>query len=146
MTVVGEKPATPPTEPASASFWSRVSARFPRLRTMLVLAALVTVLNMVHVNKYTVISPFDEYAHIDSMIRGSRGQFLVHPDDQLTQETLDEVACREGEHASFPQCSREPYDPRDFTYRGWNQASSHSPYYYVITGLAARVLRAPPPT
>lgn len=147
MTVVGERPAasTPESAPRGALI-ARLVERFPRLRTMLVLGALVAVLNMVHVSNYSVISPFDEYAHIDSMIRGSRGQILVHPDDQLTQATLDEVACRESEHAEFPKCSPERYDPAEFTYRGWNQASSHSPYYYVITGLTARVLWAPPPT
>src|SRR5688572_16524706 len=146
MTLVDDPQAESPSSAEARPRFGRWFERFPRLRTMLVLAALVTVLNLVHVNKYTVISPFDEYAHIDSMIRGSDGQVLVQPDDQLTQETLQEVACRDSEEVEFPRCGAERYDPTDFTYKGYNQATSHSPYYYVITGLAARVLRAPPPT
>ncbi|MGI8797541.1 MAG: hypothetical protein ACR2IR_13335 [Acidimicrobiia bacterium] len=146
MTLLDSQPSTDAPAPHRLGRWSR---RFPRAIPMLVLAGLVLVLNPLHVRAYTKVSPFDEYAHIDSMIRGSRGQILVQPDDKLLQETLDEVACREADTEvtglRFPRCREGRYDPATFAYRGWNQASAHTPYYYVLTGVAARALRAPSP-
>ena len=130
--------------PASARSRRPLGRRFPRARIMITLVGLVLVLNLVHVHAYTLISPFDEYAHIDSVARGAHGQVLVQPDDELGQDTLREVACRGSEFTGFPRCRPGQYDPERFVYRGWNQASSHSPYYYVITGTGVRVLRAPP--
>src|SRR5215216_4052758 len=79
----------------------RLSRRFPRAATMLILTAFVVLLNGLHVHSYTVISPFDENAHIDRLIRSSRFEF-VQPDDQMSQESLHEVACRGSEIALFP--------------------------------------------
>jgi len=112
---------------------------------MLVLIVLVLALNVAHLRAYDYISPFDEYAHVDSVDRGSRGQVIVQPDDQLGQETLREVACRGSEFIpALPRCRPGRYDPTEFVYRGWNQASAHSPWYYVATGLGVRALRALP--
>ena len=135
----------------------RLSRRFPRGATMLILTALVVILSGLHVHSYTVISPFDENAHIDRMIRASRFEF-VHPDDEASQESLHEVACRgseivllpgllEGSYDpnAWPPCMEGRYDPEGFTYKGWNSASGNPPYYYFLTGVPARGLSDLPP-
>jgi hypothetical protein len=63
----------------------------------------------------------------------------------LTQEALREVACRGSQFHGFPPCRPGRYDAEAFAFEGWNQASGHSPPYYVITGIAARALRAATP-
>jgi hypothetical protein len=118
--------------------------RFPRLGAMLVLAGLVLVLNVMHVRDYTFLSLFDETHHIDYLIRGARGQVVLQPADQLTQEALSDAACHGSQIVPFPECGRRHYEADDFVWRGLNAASSHSPYYYVVTGQLARALRVLP--
>jgi hypothetical protein len=122
----------------------RLARRFPRAGTMLILGVLVLILNGLHVHSYSVISPFDESFHVDQLIRSSRFEF-VQPDDKTTQESLDEVACRGTDDiAPWPPCKTEGrYKPEEFSYKGWNLASSAPPYYYVVTGVTARILSAP---
>lgn len=122
----------------------RLSRRFPRGATMLILTALVVILNGIHVNSYTEISPFDEHLHIDHLIRSSHLEFM-QPDDQASQESLHLVACRGSEFHDFPACTKGRYDPNDFSYKGWNSTSGSPPYYYVLTGVTARGLSDLPP-
>ena len=144
MTLTDERTAEAGERPRAQSLPARLSRRFPRAGTMLIIGVLILILNGLHVHAYTVISPFDENFHIDQMIRSSRLEF-VQPDDATTQESLDEVACRGTDDvAPWPPCKKEGrYKPEEFSYKGWNGASSAPPYYYIATGVTARMLRAP---
>jgi hypothetical protein len=106
-----------------------------------VLAAILVPLNLLHVARIATISPLDELMHIDYLVRGSGPGFL-RMSDTFTQEAMDEIACRRHPTQSLPPCGERPYDPEQFSWKGRNLASSHSPWYYVVTGVAARVLRA----
>jgi hypothetical protein len=132
--------------------WAALARRFPRAKVMLPLAALVLVLNVLHVRAYATVSPFDEIHHLDYLIRGSRAQPFLQLDDRLTQEALRDIACRRHEQglvpygverpSSMPVCGGGPFDARDFVWRGHNAAASHTPTYYLVTGSTARVLKA----
>ena len=144
MTATDEQIAETAERSPVRSLRERLDRRFPRAGTMLILGVLIVILNGLHVHSYSVISPFDENFHIDRLIRSSRFEF-VQPDDQTSQESLDEVACRGTDDvAPWPPCTKGRYDPKEFSYKGWNAASGNPPYYYVATGVTARVLRALP--
>jgi hypothetical protein len=144
MTLTDEQTTETGERSRSQSLRERLSRRFPRAGTMLILGVLVLILNGLHVHSYNVISPFDENFHIDQLIRSSRLEF-IQPDDTTTQESLDEVACRGTDDvAPWPPCKKEGrYKPEEFSYKGWNGASSAPPYYYLVTGVTARILSAP---
>jgi hypothetical protein len=142
MTVTDEQ-TTETAEPLPApGLATRFSRRFPRAGVMLVAAALVFVLNGLHVHEYTSVSPFDENLHIDQLVRYSRFQF-VQVDDGLSREAMHEIACRGSQLVVFPACRAGDYTGNDYSYRGWNTASSAPPYYYFVTGVTARVLSLP---
>jgi hypothetical protein len=123
----------------SESFRRRLARRFPRAGTMLILAVLVVVLNGLHVHSYDEASPFDEVLHVDQLVRYSRFEF-VQTDDGISQEAMHDIACRLD--VGMP-CNDGRLDADDFSYKGWNTASSAPPYYYFATGVTARVLSAP---
>jgi hypothetical protein len=120
----------------------RLDRRFPRAGTMLIVGVLVIILNGLHVHSYTELSPFDEMLHVDQLVRLSRFEF-VQTDDGLAQEAMHEMACRESKEGVLPPCNEGRYDPEDFSYNGWNTASSAPPHYYFVTGVTARILSAP---
>lgn len=105
------------------------------------LALVVVPLNLFHVQQIATISPLDELMHIDYLVRGSGPGFL-RMSDTFTQEAMDEISCRRHPTQPLPPCGARPYDPEQYSWKGHNLASSHSPHYYVLTGVAARVLRA----
>ena len=86
MTLTDEQTAETSERSRAQSLRERVSRRFPRAGTMLILGVLVLILNGLHVHSYNVISPFDENFHIDQLIRSSRFEF-VQPDDTTTQKS-----------------------------------------------------------
>ena len=87
------------------------------------------------------ISPLDELMHIDYLLRGAGPGFL-RMSDRFSQEAMDEISCRRHPSQPLPACGARPYRPEDYSWEGRNLASSHSPYYYVATGVVARGLRA----
>jgi hypothetical protein len=150
MTVIDEQAAATAEKAETAEradtdrLGQRLARRFPRAGTMLIVAALIVILNGLHVHAYTVISPFDEHWHIDHLIRESRFEF-VQLDDEPSQEALRESACRGSEFWQFPPCRPGRYDGADLSYKGWNSTSGNPPYYYFLTGLTARGLSNLPP-
>ncbi len=108
---------------------------------MLVLVAVVLPLNLLHVAKLTKISPLDELMHIDYLERGSAPGFL-RMRDTFTPAAMNEIVCRGHPTQTLPVCGDKPYNPEEFSWKGHNLASSHSPWYYVATGLAVLLLRA----
>lgn len=107
----------------------------------LVLVAFVVPTNLLHVARVATISPIDELMHIDYLIRASAPGFQ-RMSDQFSQEAMHEIACRRHPTDPLPACGDRPYVAEDFYWKGRNVASTHSPYYYVATGVPARMLRA----
>jgi hypothetical protein len=142
MTLTDEQSAETGERSRAQSLRERLSRRFPRAFTMIIAAALVVILNGLHVHSYAAVSPFDENLHIDQLVRSSHLDF-VNTDDGLAQESMHEIACRGSEVVVFPVCKNGHYEGNDFSYRGWNTASSAPPYYYLATGVTARMLSAP---
>jgi hypothetical protein len=108
---------------------------------MLVLAAIVLPVNLFHVSKVATISPIDEMMHIDYFIRAS-GPAWQRTSDVFSQEALDEIACRGHPTDTLPACGERPYPPDQFYWEGRNVASTHSPWYYLVTGVMSRPLAA----
>jgi hypothetical protein len=141
----GAEPGARPTAPQPGSDrLRRLLAGRPLLLPMLLLAVLVVTLNAVHVHRYTKVSPIDEVFHLDSLIEGSR-LHVVQEGDQLTQGAMREIACHGSDVRTFPPCGLPHYQPSDFAWKGYNEASGHTPFFYMATGLAARLLRAVTP-
>lgn len=136
----------PATEPQPESLLTRLSRRFPRARAMLVLAALVLLVNLMHIRVYNFFSPYDENHHVDYLLRGARGQVVLQADDKMLQESLREYVCHGSQVTPLPECGRDRYRAADTTPFGTNAAAAHSPYYYVATGVTARALAALPAT
>jgi hypothetical protein len=116
----------------------RLARRFPRAGTMLILGVLVVILNGLYVQSYDEVSPFDEVLHIDQLVRYSRFEF-VQTDDGISQEAMHEMACELD--VGMP-CTDGRLDAENFSYKGWNTASSAPPYYYFLSGVTARALSA----
>jgi hypothetical protein len=139
MTLTEEQIAEAGEQSRAQSLRQRLSRRFPRAGTMLILGVLIVVLNGLHVRSYDEVSPFDEVLHVDQMARYSRFEF-VQTDDGISQEAMRDIACELD--VGMP-CKDGRYDGDDFSYKGWNTASSAPPYYYFVTGVTARILSAP---
>lgn len=108
---------------------------------MFVIMAVVVPVTVLHVRSFTQISPIDELMHIDSLIKSSRPG-LVRMSQTFDQEAMAEAACRRHPIDPLPACGATPYQPDQFSWEGRNLASTHSPYYYLVSGLTARALRA----
>lgn len=111
---------------------------------MLVLALLLVVLNGITVAKASNISPLDEEMWIDHLIHGSELE-IVHSGDRLSEESVYELCVRGGPTLGelHPPCDERPLRPADFRWHGVNLAG-HTPFYFLVTGPIARVLRATP--
>jgi len=128
------------------SLATRFTRRFPRGLTMLVLAVLVLAVNVMHIQAYAFLSPYDENHHIDYAYRAAHGEIVIQPDALFADEVLPEFACHGSQVAGWPECGRDDYEPEAFGWRGVNSAVAHPPYYYVATGVTARALAALPAT
>lgn len=85
---------------------SDVVARYSRLVPMVVVAAFVGLLVVVTMAERPELSRIDEIAHIDHLVRGSRGE-LVRQDDHLSQEAMRAAACRGSDGEPYPPSSSE---------------------------------------
>jgi hypothetical protein len=124
----------------------QLTRRYPRALTMLVLTVLVLALNVMHIQGYAFLSPYDENHHIDYAYRAAHGEIVIQPDALFAEEILPEFACHGSQVAGWPECGRDDYEPEAFGWRGVNSAVGHPPYYYVSTGVTARALGALPVT
>jgi len=111
---------------------------------MLVLVVLLIFLNGVTVIKASNISPLDEEMWIDHLVHGAQFE-IAHSGDLLSEESIYELCERGGPTlgGSHPPCNERPLRPADFRWHGVNIAG-HTPFYFLVTGPIARVLRATP--
>jgi len=125
------------------AYVSRLDGRFPRALSMVLLAATVLVLDVATTRTESSVSAVDEREHIDHLIRASRGDV---PRDGLilSQPTLRELCSRGSEYIEWPPCKPGRLDPADYAVGGVNVAAD-TPFYYLVTGPAARLLRAVTP-
>jgi hypothetical protein len=129
---------------AAPSRLSAVTARFPRLIPMLVLALLIGVLDVATARQIPEVSAIDELNHIDFLVRGSRGD-LGQNGVVATQEALRELCDRGSDYYVFPRCPDSGLiDPAFYFVVGLNY-SDNAPPYFLATGLSARALGAVTP-
>lgn len=105
---------------------------------LVALLILAHVLVLGSVATMTQLSPIDEAAHFDYLVR--------FPDppasgERMTEETLTVWACQ-GVILSFemPACDVTPHDPDAFPGQAYNLAGTHPPLYYAVTSGLAHVI------
>jgi hypothetical protein len=86
------------------------------------------------------LSPIDEAAHLDYVIRASHGE-IPRTGEPMTQQTARIIACTgvRLEGLVVPKCRPGRYDVRDFPAKGYSYEAQQPPVYYGVTA----VLRAP---
>lgn len=116
-------------------------ARILSTAAAIVLLTLGLVLAMVHVGQYRLLSPIDEWAHIDYLYKAADGS-IVRRGDLLGQGAMRELACR-GIDAEFGEIPCRPggtYHPSEFYNLKHSQADHNPPTYYWLTAAAGRVV------
>lgn len=117
--------------------WSARAAGLPAVRTVGWLAVWVFVAGLVvlpHIRAYTVLSPIDEYQHVD-YLANVMDFSLVHGGDQVGETAMREQACRGIDLAGFdlPRCGAPDLAPEQFPGSGYNHTYNDPPTYYIIT-------------
>src|SRR6266511_2787444 len=107
---------------------------------MLLLTLAVLVLVVATSRTESRVSAVDEREHIDHLIRAAHGD-VPRDGVTLSQETLHELCSRGSEYIEWPRCKPGRLDPADYAVGGVNVAAD-TPFYYLVTGPAARLLRA----
>lgn len=119
---------------------TRLSALRRHLWPLVVMCVSSLVLVIGAVSTFTELSPVDEGAHFDYIVR--------FPDvpvtgDTFTQETMELQACQGMElDYALPACDSAPFEPVEFPGEGFSTAGTHPPLYYGLTALLARPLAA----
>lgn len=131
-----DSPTSAPTTPARVT--GRTAAR-DHLLPMVLLVLLAHILVLGTASTLHQISPIDEAAHYDYILR--------FPDvpvtgDRMTQETLELWACRgiALPNVVMPSCDTNTHDPDQFPGLAYNLAGTHPPLYYGVTAGVARAL------
>jgi hypothetical protein len=95
-----------------------------------------TLLVATHINKNSELSPIDEGAHYDYIVRISSGE-IPRFGEAMQQETLKTIACNGVALHDFitPRCDSSTFVPRDFG-GGLSYEAQQAPAYYGITAVA----------
>jgi len=105
----------------------------------LLVAAAVLVSLQVHASP--ILSPIDEFQHIDYLARASHFS-IPREGDLVGQETMRAEACRKVDAVfTAPACDATNLTPEQFQEFGVDTAASDPPLYYVTGGLVARGLQ-----
>jgi hypothetical protein len=99
-----------------------------------------------HMRAYPTLSPIDELQHIDYAVRAGRFD-IPSVGERVQQEVLAEAACRSVDSPGYisPTCHAPTQNPDNFQERGFNTAAGQFPTYYVVTGLAAKIIKQSTP-
>ncbi len=115
--------------------------RWQRAAPIVILILLAHVLVLGTASTLRQVSPIDEAAHFDYILR--------FPDvpvtgDRMTQETLTLWACRGVAlpNVVMPPCDVDTHDPDLFPGLAYNLAGTHPPLYYAVTAGLGRALAA----
>jgi hypothetical protein len=109
---------------------------------MLLVTAVVLILNVPTALRVEQVSPIDETYWMDYMLRGAKLQ-LERPGSPILPETISELCARGTNNGPLPECKQHPVDPKKLYFRGAN-ITGHAPFYFLVTGVVARALRATP--
>jgi hypothetical protein len=118
------------------------------VRTVGWLAVWVFVAGLVvlpHIRTFTMLSPIDEYQHID-YLANIIDRSPVHGGDQVGETAMREQACRGIDLPGFdlPRCGAADLTPEQFPGSGYNHTYNDPPTYYLITApLAVAVQHLP---
>ena len=105
--------------------------------------ALFFVLGLLVISRELPLSPIDEQAHIDYVLKAGQLQ-LPGNNEYLSQDTMKIMSCNgidSGFDIYLSPCTQEIFDPNAYPDLGFSEASDASPTYYLTTGLLARSLR-----
>lgn len=103
---------------------------------------LILVLGISVVAKGLPLSPIDEHAHLDYVLKA--GQLHLPGDNEkLGHETRSIIACY-GMDNDFPtpECGLQAYGDSSFPDEGFSESAASPPTYFLLTGLTARLIRA----
>ena len=110
---------------------------------MLLVAALVFTLNAITVFRVEHVSAVDEQYWIDHLLRGA--DFGVERAGvSILQETVREKCERGMDFPAVPPCTAGHLDARKYGFWHGVNIAGRPPFYFLITGPIARVLRASP--
>ncbi|WP_395244784.1 hypothetical protein ACGGZK_03000 [Agromyces sp. MMS24-K17] len=110
-------------------FWVVVSA----------FAVLVFTFGAIQIARLTMLSAYDEAAHLDYAWKVAHGQ-LPFPGSLLSPETLDSWSCRGQHNLTLPACGSAAGNG-DYPARGENYLM-HPPVFYAVSGAFARAVSA----
>ncbi len=125
---------------AIEEWWEQ--SRLAGAASLLILVVVPLVLVGLHLSAYPQLSPADEQAHADYVVRAP-GLLPVVSGDRWSEEVLRAEACR-GIDSGFvpPPCDSPVLRPEQFELLGYNTAYIHPPTYYNATAIVADVLVA----
>jgi hypothetical protein len=101
---------------------------------IVVCLVLPTLLVIEQIRKNPALSPADEYAHLDYVVRLTKGE-VPRTGDLLDPRTLRIEACAgiALRSVSVPRCKTKVLRPIDFPGNGYNHEAQQPPVYYAIT-------------
>jgi hypothetical protein len=133
---VREEPST------SESLWR---ALFPSpLITVLMIVVCVAVpafLMQRFIEHNPQLSPIDESAHLDYVIRATRGE-IPRTGDRMTQQSARIITCKgvQLDGLVLPKCGKKHYDVTVFPSAGYQYEAQQPPAYYFATALLRPVM------
>ena len=100
--------------------------------------------SVLHVARYTQMSPNDESRHVDYMAQLFEHGHVVKLGDKIGETAMRLETCRGIDLGGYtpPPCSAQHLHPRDFRDNGYNNAVNNPPTYYVITGAIATAAKS----
>ncbi len=112
---------------------------------MLLLIVLIFTLNGITTHKVSAVSAIDENQWIDYLVRGSKFE-VAHAGERVEDESVRELCVRGALTLPrrHPACDAKPIDASKYGYFGGVNIAGHSPFYFLISGPIARLLRASP--
>src|SRR5262245_1159313 len=87
------------------------------------------------------LSPIDEGAHLDYVVRATRGE-IPRTGDRLTQQSAEIIACKgvQLDGLVLPKCGKQHYDVTVFPSLGYQYEAQQPPAYYFATALGRPVM------
>jgi len=125
---------------AGASAVRRLDYRHPTLLPDLLITLVALLLGALNIITFTDMSPIDEAAHYDYLVKFPE---VPLQGEQLGQDAMETEACYGiALDASLPECGLPEYDPAAFPGGGYSTAGIHPPVYYALTSVAGRAVAA----
>ena len=123
---------------------TRTESRWRGLAAPLSVIVLIAILGLSFLSRTDFFNPFDENSHFDYTVKIAQDLNLPPRDDTLGQVALEAWACSDALGFEGLECGASEQDPSKAPWNGANTAMRYFPSYYLVTGLATRVIHALP--